>query len=148
MKATTRRSILVVDENPRLLVETMESLSQVGYHVHSVTRATTALRLIQTRAFDAVILDATSTQLSDGLALISAIKGSMPSGRTLIILLDSTNQHECAEKYRELGCEHFLSKPINLDGLCRILNDVFGTHALAEIEVLSQSASQQQVRTD
>ncbi len=146
MKAPTHRSILVVDEDPRLLVETMESLSDVGFHVHTVTRASTALRLIQTRSFDAVILDVTSTQLSAGLALISAINSSPSPEKTLIIAVGAANEPECADQYRELGCEHFLPKPVDLHALCAVLNDVFGTHALAKIEVLSQSDSQRQTQ--
>ncbi|MFH1416983.1 MAG: response regulator [Planctomycetota bacterium] len=145
MKKPSHKSILAVDGDPRLLIEIMERLSQAGFHVHTVTHASTALRLIQTRSFDAVILEATSSQLPAGLALISALGNSTSTAKTLIILLDATSDSGLAEEYRELGCEHFLPKPLDLDGLCHLLNSAFSTNALAEIELLSRRESQRQV---
>ncbi|NDV61038.1 response regulator [Puniceicoccales bacterium CK1056] len=123
--------ILVVEDdlvNTRLICEV---LSRLGYEADAVTDGYKALAVITEGRHDLVIMDMQMSRM-DGLEATSRIRsgecGALVKNIPIIALTALALEEERA-RILESGVDHYLSKPIHLPSLKKILMDVSGDPA-------------------
>ena len=110
--------ILVVDDEPSILLLLREALTQWGYHVTCVKSAGEALEAIRTELFDAAITDIRMPDMS-GLDLLREIKRQDESIE-VVMMTGYPTIASAVEALKE-GAFDYLSKPLILDELRHLM---------------------------
>ena len=114
---TIRGSILLVDDEEKILKALGRALRAAGHEVIETTSPRDGLRLLGERSFDVVLVDNVMPQLS-GLELIREYVGSTPEGeRPQILMMTAHATVESAIEAMKLGALDYLQKPFEIDEL-------------------------------
>src|SRR6476660_1422537 len=112
-----RGSILLVDDEEKILKALGRALRAAGHEVIETTSPRDAQRLLAERAFDVMLVDNVMPQLS-GLDLIREYVASTPEGeRPQILLMTAHATVESAIEAMKLGALDYLQKPFEIDEL-------------------------------
>lgn len=125
-------SILIVEDDDDARSNMEDVLSLDGYQIDSASRCSAAVDAVQSRHFDAVIVD---WRLPDGSGgdLISVIKRHLPESP--VIVVTGLRDFDTAVSALREGAWDFLTKPINPDALRGLLGRLVERKShLAEIE--------------
>jgi DNA-binding NtrC family response regulator len=110
-------SILLVDDEEKILKALGRALREAGHEVVETTRARDAKRLLGERTFDLFIVDNVMPEVS-GLDLIREIVASTPENeRPQILMMTAHATVESAIEAMKLGALDFLQKPFEIDEL-------------------------------
>jgi DNA-binding NtrC family response regulator len=112
-----RGSILLVDDEEKILKALGRALRTAGHEVIETTSPRDAQRLLAERAFDVMLVDNVMPQLS-GLDLIREYVSSTPEGeRPQILMMTAHATVESAIEAMKLGALDYLQKPFEIDEL-------------------------------
>jgi DNA-binding NtrC family response regulator len=110
-------SILLVDDEEKILKSLGRALRAVGHEVIETTNPRDAQKLLAERSFDVVVVDNVMPQLS-GLDLIREYVGTTPEGeRAQILMMTAHATIESALEAMKLGALDYLQKPFEIDEL-------------------------------
>lgn len=119
--------ILVVEDDPALLLMMRYNLERRGYRVESAPDAETALQFLETARPDAAVLDWMLPGLS-GLDLCRRIR-SNPALRDLpVLLLTARSGEQDAIRGLDTGADDYLVKPCSVDTLDARLRALLRRH--------------------
>src|SRR3990172_5802101 len=108
-------SILLVDDEEKILKALGRALREAGHEVVETTRASDAKRLLNERTFDLFIVDNVMPDVS-GLDLIREIVASTPENeRPQILMMTAHATVESAIEAMKLGALDYLQKPFEID---------------------------------
>jgi DNA-binding NtrC family response regulator len=114
---THRGSILLVDDEEKILKALGRALRDAGHGVVETTSPRHAQRLLAERAFDVMVVDNVMPELN-GLDLIREFVGSTPeSERPQILMMTAHATVESAIEAMKLGALDYLQKPFEIDEL-------------------------------
>ena len=114
---THRGSILLVDDEEKLLKALGRALRDAGHSVVETTSARQAQRLLGERAFDVLLVDNVMPELN-GLDLIREFVGATGEAeRPQILLMTAHATVESAIEAMKLGALDYLQKPFEIDEL-------------------------------
>ena len=114
---THRGSILLVDDEEKILKALGRALRDAGHGVVETTSPRHAQRLLGERTFDVLIVDNVMPELN-GLDLIREIVASTPEGeRPQILMMTAHATVESAIEAMKLGALDYLQKPFEIDEL-------------------------------
>ena len=114
---THRGSILLVDDEEKLLKALGRALRDAGHAVVETASPRQAQRLLGERTFDVLIVDNVMPELS-GLELIREFVASTPEGeRPQILMMTAHATVESALEAMKLGALDYLQKPFEIDEL-------------------------------
>jgi DNA-binding NtrC family response regulator len=112
-----RGSILLVDDEEKILKALGRALRAAGHEVIETGNPRDALRLLGERAFDVMLVDNVMPQLN-GLDLIREYVSSTPEGeRPQILMMTAHATVESAIEAMKLGALDYLQKPFEIDEL-------------------------------
>jgi DNA-binding NtrC family response regulator len=112
-----RGSILLVDDEEKILKALGRALRTAGHEVIETTNPRDAQRLLAERPFDVMLVDNVMPQLS-GLDLIREYVSSTPEGeRPQILMMTAHATVESAIEAMKLGALDYLQKPFEIDEL-------------------------------
>ncbi len=112
-----RGSILVVDDEEKILKSLGRALREAGHNVVDTTSPRQAQRLLAERPFDLLVVDNMMPELS-GLDLIREYVGSTPEGeRAQVLMMTAHATVESAIEAMKLGALDYLRKPFEIDEL-------------------------------
>ena len=111
MPQSKQPDILVVDDNAENRALAQATLEDEGYQVRLAQSGEEALRLIQERAPDCVLLDIRMPGM-DGFTVCARIR-SLPHGQlTPVIFLTALRDVDVFDRALRAGADDFLTKPI------------------------------------
>jgi DNA-binding NtrC family response regulator len=114
---TLRGSILLVDDEEKLLKTLGRALREDGHDVVDTTSARQAQRLLSERSFDVFLVDNVMPEKT-GLDLIREYVASVPEGeRSQILMMTAHATVESAIEAMKLGALDYLQKPFEIDEL-------------------------------
>ncbi len=114
---THRGTILLVDDEEKILKALGRALRDAGHAVVETTSPREAQRLLAERSFDLLVVDNMMPQLS-GLELIREYVGSTPENeRSQILMMTAHATVESAIEAMKLGALDYLQKPFEIDEL-------------------------------
>src|ERR1700681_2548663 len=112
-----RSSILLVDDEEKILKALGRALRDAGHEVIETTRARQGQRLLSERPFDVCVVDNVMPELS-GLDLIRDYVASTPEGeRAQVLMMTAHATVESAIEAMKLGALDYLQKPFEIDEL-------------------------------
>jgi DNA-binding NtrC family response regulator len=112
-----RGSILLVDDEEKILKALGRALRDAGHEVIETTSARQGQRLLSERTFDVFIVDNVMPELS-GLDLIRDYVASTPEGeRAQVLMMTAHATVESAIEAMKLGALDYLQKPFEIDEL-------------------------------
>jgi len=115
--ATHRGSILLVDDEEKILKALGRALREAGHEVVETTSPRQAQRLLGERTFDVLVVDNVMPELG-GLDLIREYVAATPDGeRPAILMMTAHATVESAIEAMKLGALDYLQKPFEIDEL-------------------------------
>ena len=112
--------ILIVDDNPQNLKLAKVILVSEGYEVKTAIDAEDALRLLESFTPRLILMDLQLPRM-DGLELTRRLKADPARREIVIIALTAYAMKGDDEKAFAAGCDGYLSKPIDIDALPRVV---------------------------
>jgi two-component system response regulator AtoC len=110
-------SILLVDDEEKILKTLGRALRSDGHEVTETTSGREAQRILAARSFDVLLVDNLMPELT-GLDLIRDLVGSTPEGeRPQIVMMTAHATIESAIEAMKLGALDFLQKPFEIEEL-------------------------------
>src|SRR6478609_3832800 len=127
---THRGSILLVDDEEKILRALGRALRDAGHAVVETASPRQAQRLLGERTFDVLIVDNMMPELT-GLELIREYVGSTPeSERPQILMMTAHATIESAIEAMKLGALDYLQKPFEIDELLVVVRRALEHHRL------------------
>ncbi len=114
-----QKTVLVVEDEPAVRAMLSLVLETRDYRVVSAEDGQQALLKVQTERPDAILLDLMLPKI-DGFSVIEALYHDARSARIPIIVMSAGHR---LEMLGARGVRAFLSKPFDIDGLMRALED-------------------------
>jgi CheY-like chemotaxis protein len=120
--ANDRAIILVVDNDPILLMGTAAVLHSVGYECHCARDAEAALKAARTLPLDLIICDVQLGSQQRGLELCKTIR-RMPGCIDVPMMFVSSHQlPDIVRRTHEAGAAYYLRKPFDPDVLIELVS--------------------------
>ncbi len=116
--------ILLVDDEPTILLGLSHVLRRAGAHVTACLGRGEAEEAIENQVFDLALLDVrlSGSEARAGLDLLTLLKGRSP--RTRIIVMTAFSTEEIRREAMARGASHYCDKPINLEHLLGLVRDL------------------------
>jgi CheY-like chemotaxis protein len=113
--------VLVADDEAGVLLILKEYFGCCGWEVDAAQSATEAQRLLETRAYAAVITDLRFSGPSgnEGLAIVRAARTHNPAAP--VVVMTGYGSPEAEAEARRLGVDAFVPKPVPLWELARLV---------------------------
>jgi CheY-like chemotaxis protein len=112
--------ILIVDDNPQNLKLAKVILSAEGYEVRTAVDAEDALNVLKSFAPRLILVDVQLPGMN-GLELTRQLKADPAYSGVIIIALTSYAMKGDDEKAFAAGCDGYMSKPIDIEALPRVV---------------------------
>lgn len=117
--------ILVVDDEPPILVLLKSMLESLGCEAVATDDSREAARLVNSRKFDGFLLDAIMPHL-DGFQLTQAVRNSPSNRAAPVVMITGSDDAQTMRKGFQAGITLFLGKPISQERLAHIVNALRG----------------------
>ena len=105
-------SVLVVDDEPNIVLSLEFLMKQAGYDVRVARDGDAALKAVAERAPDLVLLDLMIPG-RDGYEVCQTIRANPACARTKIVMLTARSREVEREKGLALGADDFITKPFS-----------------------------------
>ncbi len=115
-----REPVLIVDDNPQNLKLAKVILAAEGYEVQTAIDAEDALRILESFAPRLILMDLQLPRM-DGLELTRRLKSDPAHREIIIIALTAYAMKGDDRKALAAGCDGYMSKPIDIDALPRLV---------------------------
>jgi DNA-binding NtrC family response regulator len=127
--AASKRSILVVEDEPKLRRLVELQLADDGYDVKGAADAESGLKLFNEGAFDLVITDLKLPGMT-GLELLQTIKSN--DAQMPVVIMTAFGSVESAVDAMKAGASDYVLKPFSLAELVMVVRKELATHQLRE----------------
>jgi len=121
----TKKTIMVVDDNPDIITIVKTILEGKGYNVLSAASGPELLDLLKGQKPDLIILDIMMPEM-DGLEVLTRLKGMADTTSIPIILLTAKVQYEDVLGGYKLGADYYITKPFTSTQLINGINLLLG----------------------
>ncbi|MBI4196895.1 MAG: response regulator [Deltaproteobacteria bacterium] len=116
----SQKRILVVDDEFFLVEMLKDRLEFTGYVVDSAENGADALKLLQEKPFDLVIMDV-MMPVMDGIQATRIIKGHEKLKKIPVLFLTARARPEDEIEGRKAGADDYLAKPFDMDDLISLV---------------------------
>ena len=121
----TKKTIMVVDDNPDIITIVKTILEGRGYTVFSASSGPELLNMLPNHKADLIILDIMMPEM-DGLEVLTRLKGKTESASIPVILLTAKVQYEDVLGGYKLGADYYITKPFTSTQLVNGINLLLG----------------------
>lgn len=128
-----KNKVLVVDDIIENISLLKSILSEIGIDVYTANNATEALLLFERLNFDLIFMDIKLPDL-DGREVIKKMRLFDDKKQPFIIGISASTFKEDIQSVIDSGADDFISKPINLDDIYKILNKYMQIDIIYESE--------------
>jgi two-component system alkaline phosphatase synthesis response regulator PhoP len=121
----TKKTIMVVDDNPDIITIVRTILEGKGYNVLSAYSGAELFTSLEQQKPDLVVLDIMMPQM-DGLEVLTRLKGASETSSIPVILLTAKVQYEDVLGGYKLGADYYITKPFTSTQLINGINLLLG----------------------
>ena len=130
---TTRKKILLIDDDESVLLAESRVLGGAGFDVVTAQGGLTGLGMASSEKPDAVVCDVNMPDM-EGFEVLRRVRADGATVSLPFILLTSADERENVRRAMQMGADDFLSKPFKRQELIDAVNQVFEKRArLTEI---------------
>jgi len=123
MTTTSKKRILIVDDEPNILTAISFLLSQKGYEIEKAVNGKQALQKAEATIPDIVILDVMMPEM-DGFQVARRLRQKAKFDNLRIVFLTARGTQEDRFQGYETGGEVYLTKPFDNDELLLTVQEV------------------------
>jgi DNA-binding response OmpR family regulator len=123
------KSILVVDDEPSILLSLEFLMQQVGYEVRTAKNGDEALLAVGEKQPDLILLDIMMPKL-DGFEVCQTIRSNPEWKDIRIVILTAKGREVDQEKGLALGADDYITKPFGTKQLVKKVKTVLGEDSL------------------
>jgi two-component system phosphate regulon response regulator PhoB len=116
--------ILVVDDEPDVLLLCRLNLQQRGHEVLEASEGSRALELARERHPDVIVLDLMLPGMT-GYEVLETLKGNAATSDVPVLVLTAKSLRADRERSHGLGAAGFLTKPFLPNELCEMVDSLF-----------------------
>ncbi|MEJ1177230.1 response regulator [Agrobacterium sp. CMT1] len=109
--------VLIVEDEPLILMSTVDMVEELGHTVHEANSAEHALGVLETNRIDTLLTDVGLPGMS-GIELAREVRQRWPNVRIIFASGDDS-----AKITSGIADAHQLSKPFTIDSLCKVLGE-------------------------
>jgi DNA-binding response OmpR family regulator len=102
--------ILIVDDEPNILLSLKFLLQQAGFEVHTAKDGQAALEALQAQPVDLMLLDV-MLPIKSGYEVCQAVRANPAWSTVKIIMLSARGREIDREKGEALGADDYITKP-------------------------------------
>lgn len=121
----TKKTIMVVDDNPDIITIVKTILEGRGFTVFSASSGPELLNMLPDHKPDLIILDIMMPEM-DGLEVLTRLKGKTETSTIPVILLTAKVQYEDVLGGYKLGADYYITKPFTSTQLVNGINLLLG----------------------
>ena len=121
----TKKTIMVVDDNPDIVTIVRTILEGKGYSVASAYSGAELLSSLEKDKPDLVVLDIMMPHM-DGLEVLTRLKAAPETASIPVILLTAKVQYEDVLGGYKLGADYYITKPFTSTQLINGINLLLG----------------------
>jgi two-component system alkaline phosphatase synthesis response regulator PhoP len=121
----TKKTIMVVDDNPDIITIVKTILEGRGFTVFSASSGPELLNMLPNQKTDLIILDIMMPEM-DGLEVLTRLKGKTETSTIPVILLTAKVQYEDVLGGYKLGADYYITKPFTSTQLVNGINLLLG----------------------
>ena len=118
--------VLIVDDEPNIITSLKFLMKKEGYEVAVATDGEAALRVMEQRPPDLVLLDIMIPKL-DGFGLLEKIRSDSALKNVRVILLTAKGRSIEQEKGIALGADEYVTKPFSTRKLTQTVQQLLKT---------------------
>ena len=107
-----KRSVLVVDDEPNIVLSLEFLMKQAGFEVRVARDGEQALKALAERAPDLILLDLMTPGI-DGYEVCQKVRGNPATRGVKIIMLTAKSREVEREKGLALGADEYITKPFS-----------------------------------
>ncbi|MEN0005723.1 MAG: response regulator [Bacteroidota bacterium] len=122
MKLRASTKVLLVDDEPNILVALEFLVTKEGYQVYKASNGKEALERMYTIVPDIVVLDVMMPEM-DGFEVAKAIRTDVQFSDTKIVFLTAKGTQQDRFRGYDNGAEVYITKPFDNDELINTLNE-------------------------
>jgi len=119
----SKRTIMVVDDNPDIVTIVKTILEVKGYGVQSAYSGQEVFNLLGELKSDLIILDIMMPEM-DGLKVLTRLKGDAGTASIPVILLTAKVHHEDIQRGYKMGADYYITKPFTSTQLMTGINSL------------------------
>jgi len=119
------KKVLIVDDEPSILLSLEFLMKQEGFDVHTASDGDEALLSIQQELPDLILLDVMMPK-RDGFEVCQIVRANLEWKDTKIIMLTAKGREVDQEKGLELGADDYVTKPFATQELVKKVRTVLG----------------------
>lgn len=127
---TSTKTVLLVEDEPDVMRIIAFHLSNAGYRVVQALGAEDAYRKLQKFRIDAIVTDLAMLRVS-GVSLIDCVRRDPDYENLPIIAVTAFTWDSLGRSAAEVGCDAFVSKPVDRVLLLKTIGDVIARRAAA-----------------
>jgi CheY-like chemotaxis protein len=116
-------TVLVIDDEPDILLLLRIDLEREGYRVLDAKDAEEALATLRSEDPDAMLLDLRLPG-RDGWSVLEEMRSTGRLHRVPVIVISAHADPSAAQRALALGCRGYIEKPFDSDDVIAALNDV------------------------
>ena len=117
--------ILLVDDEPAIRDATLFGLRDRGFHVEAVDGAESALKAVA-RMKPSIIISDLVMPVTNGFELFQAVKQEAEFSKLPFVFLTGVDDYYAKKFGREIGGAAYITKPVDLDELEKIIREKIG----------------------
>jgi len=140
-----RARILLVDDEPNILLTVKEILVQEGYDVDAAPDGLSALKALQHSTYDLVLTDLKMEGM-DGLALLEEVRKHSP--QTVTVMMTGYGSVDSAIEAVRSGAYEYLLKPVAVEELKQAVERSLERKRFSEIDTLYRVSNELAVASD
>ncbi|KFF04340.1 response regulator [Flavobacterium reichenbachii] len=119
-----KKRLLIIDDDSRNIFALVNTLKARSFECSSCLSAEEALKILaEDKTFDAVLIDMMMPEM-DGYEAIPLIKELPSQESAYVIAVTAQAMKGDKEKCLEAGADAYISKPVDVDKLLQILNEI------------------------
>lgn len=118
------KKILIVDDETDLVDILKERLQRACYEVLTAYDGEEAMRLAHSHKPDLILLDIVMPRV-DGHTVLRLLRADDGYGQVKIVMVTACSDEDSRTLALKNGADGYISKPVELQGLCRKIEEVF-----------------------
>lgn len=129
MSTEPRKKLLIIDDEPDIIEFLSYNFRKRGYDVYSAGDGIEGLNAVSTSHPDIIIADIMMPRMN-GIVMCRQLKSDEQLRNIPLIFLSATNDDYQVLSAMDAGADHYVSKPIRVSVLAKMVNELIEEKAL------------------